>query len=246
MKTWIVGTALLSLAIYLLLHAEPAATRAPSSALVIQGTKGTYSDGSRSEPTADTRLYWADSMTGTIRRSAIDGSAMEIVADGVGIPYGMAFDADAQALLWTNAAAETVQKLDVAGGKAAALTTSFEEPYAIDISSETEQAYYSATANIVYRNGYDKQTGGETSSAILTLPDTETIHGLALDAANGILYIGDINGRMTRKLVLAGQVAKALPHTDTEVPPDASSSIGAIPTGTISTGKISTGTIPAM
>lgn len=222
MRTWIVSAAFLLSVLYLLFHTEPAATRVQSSALVIQGTKGTYSDGSRSEPTADTRLYWADSMAGTIRRSAIDGSAMEIVADGVGIPYGMAFDADAQALLWTNAAAETVQKLDVAGGKPVALTTSFEEPYAIDISIETEQAYFSATANIVYRNGYDKQTGGETSTAILTLPDTETIHGLALDTENGVLYIGDINGRMTRKLVLAEQVAKPLPHTDTEVPPDSS------------------------
>jgi DNA-binding beta-propeller fold protein YncE len=220
-KTWIVSTALLSLAVYLLLHTEPAATRVQSSALVIQEADGSYVNGSRANPSADTRLYWADAATGAIRRSAIDGSAMEIVADGVGIPYGMAFDQDTQALLWTDAAAETVQKLNVAGGQPDTLMTSFEEPYAIDISTGTEQAYYSATANIVYRNGYDAQTGGETSTAILTLPDTETIHGLALDTTNGILYIGDINGRMTRKLELAGQTAQSMPHTDTEVPPDA-------------------------
>lgn len=220
MRTWIVSTAILLFVLYLLLHIEPAATRVQSSALVIQATKGTYSDGSRSEPTADTRLYWADAMTGTIRRSALDGSAMEIVAAEAGLPYGMAFDAEAQALLWTDSAAETVRSVAVAGGVPTTLATSFEESYAIDVSTGTEYAFYTATANTVYRNTIDVQTGQESSIALLTLPDTETIHGLALDSGNGALYIGDENGRMTRKFALAGKETQLLPHTDTEVPPD--------------------------
>ncbi|NOT86817.1 MAG: hypothetical protein HOP03_01380 [Lysobacter sp.] len=220
MRTWIVSAAFLLLALYLLLHTEPAATRVQSSALVIQGTKGTYSDGSRSEPTADTRLYWADAMTGTIRRSAFDGSAMEIVAAEAGLPYGMAFDAETQVLLWTDSAAETVRSVAVAGGVPTTLATAFEEPYAIDVSTGTEFAFYTATANIVYRNTIDVQTGQESSIELLTLPDAETIHGLALDSDNGVLYVGDGNGRMIRKFSLAGKEAHLLPHTDTEVPPD--------------------------
>ena len=227
-RTWFVSTALLLFVLYLLLHTEPAATRVQSSALVIQGTKGTYSDGSRSEPTADTRLYWADAMTGTIRRSALDGSAVEIVAAEAGLPYGMAFDAEAQVLLWTDSAAETVRIVAVAGGAPTTLATAFEEPYAIDVSTETEYAFYTATANTVYRNTIDVQTGQESSIELLTLPDTETIHGLALDSGNGVLYVGDENGRMIRKFALTGKEAQLLPHTDTEVPPD-STPAGALP-----------------
>lgn len=228
MRTWIISAAFLPLALYLLLHTEPAATRVQSSALVIQGTKGTYSDGSRSEPTTDTRLYWADAMTGAIHSSALDGSAMEIVATGAGLPYGMAFDADAQALLWTNAAAETVQKVAVAGGEPITLATAFEEPYPIEASTEAEYVVYTATANIVYRNTIDVRTGEENSAEILVLPETEAIHGLALDGENGVLYVGDSNGRMIRKFALAGKDAQLLPHTDTEVPPD-SAPAGALP-----------------
>jgi DNA-binding beta-propeller fold protein YncE len=220
MKAWLFGAAALPLALYLALHTEPAATRIPSNALLLEESGGTYSNASRLEPSPDARRYWADAMAGTIYRSAFDGTSAEALISDVGIPYGMAFDADAQALLWTNAAAETVQKVELAGGAAITLATAFEEPYAIDISSETELAFFTATGNVVYRNSIDTQTGTESSQEILSLPETETIHGLALDTKNGTLYVGDDNGRMTRKIVLANNSVQALPHTDTEVAPD--------------------------
>ena len=48
------------------------------------------------------------------------------------------------------------------------------------------------------------------------LPDTEQVHGLALDPATMTLYVGDINGRMTRKVDLNNNIAERLIHTESE------------------------------
>ncbi|TXH64982.1 MAG: hypothetical protein E6Q88_14695 [Lysobacteraceae bacterium] len=207
----------LAVAGYLLFHAQTASTRIESSALVLAEEAGLYIDSAREAPAANSKLYWADAAAGAIRRSEIDGSSPVAIAESLATPYGVAFDIGAQELLWTSAGAEAVQKMHVGGGKIRSLVTAFEEPFAIDASTAEEKIYYNAIGSTVYRNSYDTLSGEEASIALLQLPDTEVIHGLALDQANGILYIGDVNGRMVRKLDLSNFIAEHLIHTDTEM-----------------------------
>jgi DNA-binding beta-propeller fold protein YncE len=221
-KAWLSSAVGLPMLLYLTFHAQTAATRTETNSLAIAEVSGVYTDTSRSDPAPGSKLYWADVEAGAIRTSDIDGKIQQTLVASVESPYGMAFDVDAQALLWTSAAAEVVQKIAVSGGKPRTLATAFEEPYAVDItdiSAQTAQAYLAATASTVYRNTFDLQTGEETSVVLAIFPESQPIHGLALDAEQGILYVGDINGRMTRKISLSDSATQDLIHTETEMYP---------------------------
>ena len=218
-RTWLAGAIALATLLAAVFYARDAQTRVASEVLAIEERDGGYVESSRTAPSPDARLYWADAEAGVIRRCALGGGPVETVVDSLGIPYGIAFDGDTQELLWTDAGGERVQKLALAGGETRNLVAAFEEPYAIDISTESELMYYAAVGPIVYRNRLNQATGEETNEPLLTLKDTETIHGLALDAERGVLYVGDANGRMTRGLQLKTLELRALANTETEMPP---------------------------
>lgn len=218
-RAWLAGALALATLLAAVFYARDAETRVASEVLAIEERDGGYAESSRTEPSPKAKLYWADAEAGVIRRCDLSGGAVETVIDSLGIPYGIAFDGDTQELLWTDAGAERVQKLALAGGETRTLTAAFEEPYAIDISTENELAYYAAVGSVVYLNRLNQATGEESNEPLLTLGDTETIHGLALDAEKGVLYIGDANGRMTRGVHLKTMEMRALANTETEMPP---------------------------
>lgn len=218
-RTWLAGTVALATLFAAIFYARDAQTRVASEVLAIEERSGGYVESSRTEPSPKAKLYWADAEAGVIRRCDLGGGMVETVIDALGIPYGIAFDGDTQELLWTDAGGERVQKLALAGGEARTLAVAFEEPYAIDISTENELVYYAAVGPVVYLNRLNQTTGEEINEPLATLSDTETIHGLALDAEKGVLYIGDANGRMTRGLHLKTLEMRALANTETEMPP---------------------------
>lgn len=216
MKNKLISVSALLLILYLAFHSRIGVTKIESTSLMISEQAGLYIDNPGYNPEPGAMRYWVDATQGTLRKSLPDGASQEDIAASLDIPYGLAFDLGSQSLLWTSAGGETVQIIPVGGGKPVALTTEFEEPYAIDVSTESERAYYTATGNVVYRNAVDLQNGKETSEELLVLPDTEEVHGLALDPATMTLYIGDINGRMTRKIDLNKSIAERLIHTESE------------------------------
>ncbi|TXH64979.1 MAG: hypothetical protein E6Q88_14675 [Lysobacteraceae bacterium] len=216
MKLGFLGAVPLLVAGALILHAQSGVSRVESSKLVLIEQAGMFFDSSREDPPAEAKLYWADATLGMIRRSALSGKGIETLVEGIETPYGVAFDIGAQDLLWTSSGAETVQKLHLASGKVRTLATSFEEPYAIDISTDSEAIYYSAIGNTVYLMHYDIATGQESSVALFEFAEPGPIHGLALDQANNLLYVGDANGRMVHRLDLSNNSAERLIHTDTE------------------------------
>lgn len=217
MKLRLLGVVPLVVAGGLILHAQTASTMIESNKLLLEEEAGMFIDGSRQEPTPSSKLYWADPALGAIRRSDPSGKLVETLVEDVATPYGMAFDIGTQELLWTSAGAATVQKISAAGGKVRTLQAEFEEPYAIDVSTEGERVYYTAIGSTVYRKAYDAYGGEETEVTLLQLPETEPIHGLALDVASGVLYVGDINGRMTHRLDLGSYRAERLIRTDSEI-----------------------------
>ena len=221
MKHKLMSASALLLVAYFALHSRIGVTKIESSSLMIAEQAGMYIDSSRYDPEPGSMRYWVDATEGVLRKSLPDGASQEDIAASLDIPYGLAFDLGMQSLLWTSAGGETVQTIPVGGGKPVALISEFEEPYAIDISTENERAYYTATGNVVYRNAVDLQSGEESSKELLVLPDTEKVHGLALYPATMTLYVGDINGRMTRKIDLNKNIAERLIHTESEPYPPA-------------------------
>jgi hypothetical protein len=212
----------------LALHASFALCATESRSVVLTEHGGQYAEGTRYDPTPGSKQYWADTITGAIRKSDLDGGAAEEIASGLNLPYGIAFDPALQRLMWTSAGDSIVQTLDPLGKATTTLAASFESPFAIDVSTELEQAYYSAQDNVIYRHSIDLASGEESSYALLLVVETEPIHGLALDAENGVLYIGDHNGRMSRKYELKTQKAARLVYIDLEpiVDPRPSADLG--------------------
>ena len=215
-KNKLVFASALVLISYFAFHSRIGVTKIESTSLLISEQAGLYVDSPRYDPEPGAMRYWVDATQGTLHKSLPDGASQEEIAASLDIPYGLAFDLGTQSLLWTSAGGETVQTIPVHGGKPVALVSELEEPYAIDISPENERAYYTATGNVVYRNAVDLQSGEESSKELLVLPDTEQVHGLALDPATMTLYVGDINGRMTRKVDLNNNIAERLIHTESE------------------------------
>ena len=216
MKNKLMCASALLLISYFVFHSRIGVTKIESTSLMIAEQAGMYIDSSRYDPGSGAMRYWVDATQGALRKSMPDGASQEDIATSLDIPYGLAFDLGSQSLLWTSAGGETVQMIPVGGGKPVELLTEFEEPYAIDVSTESERAYYTATGNVVYRNAVDLQSGEESSNELLLLPETEEVHGLALDPATMTLYIGDINGRMTTKIDLNNNVAERLIRTESE------------------------------
>jgi DNA-binding beta-propeller fold protein YncE len=216
MKHKLISASALLLIAYFAFHSRIGISKIESSSLMIAEQAGLYIDSSRYDPEAGAMRYWVDATEGALRKSLPDGALQEDIAASLDIPYGLAFDLGSQSLLWTSAGGETVQTVPVGGGKPVALITQFEEPYAIDVSTESERAYYTATGSVIYRNAVNLQSGEESSEELLVLPETEQVHGLALDPATMTLYVGDINGRMTRKIDLNKNIAERLIHTESE------------------------------
>lgn len=218
-RAWLAGAVAIATLFAAVFYARDAQTRVASEVLAIEERAGAYAESSRTAPSPDAKLYWADAEAGVIRRCALEGGPVETVIDAIGIPYGIAFDGETQDLLWTDAGGEKVQKYAFGSRETRTLAAAFEEPYAIDISTENEIAYYAAVGPVVYLNRIDQATGKEHNEPLLTLADTDTIHGLAFDSEKGVLYIGDANGRMTRGLHLKTLELHALANTETEMPP---------------------------
>jgi DNA-binding beta-propeller fold protein YncE len=171
---------------------------------------------SRLDGQSETLQYWADIGQGVIRRSLPDGSFPEDLVTSLSAPYGIAYDDGAEALLWTSAGEEIVQKLDFAGGARTSLLSAFEEPYAIDISNDYYKGYYSAIGNEVYLDLINRATGEESTYLLLIVVADDPIHGLALDPANNVLYVGDSSGRMTRRIDLVSNESRHLVYRNIE------------------------------
>lgn len=157
-------------------------------------------DGSEAPPDG-ARRYWADPATGTIRRGLPDGTAAEDVLTGLNVPYGLGFDPVSGALVWTSSGDEAVQRLAVGDLRSTTLRTEFEEPYAIVVGVEGAQTVYGVEAGEVV--ALSEIESSETERRIVLLrfdPELDPVHGLALDETAGVLYVGDGNGMMTRRI----------------------------------------------
>lgn len=165
------------------------------------------------------KRYWADIPTNSIRRSNLDGSAVEDVVTGLNVPYGLSFDPAAGAFLWTSSGDEAVQKLATDGGKPAVLQSEFEEPFVIEIPAEEgrQSAYAVLDGMIVKITRLDNSETDQIDVLMRFDPASQPVHGLALDANSGVLYVGNLNGMMTQRIRLADNQVETLSYVEEPV-----------------------------
>lgn len=144
--------------------------------------------------------YWADPGRGTVRK-LVDGKAEDIASD-TGLSYGLAFDAPSQAFFWTDSERGQVTKLAVEAKRPVALVSSFEEPYALDVSTAETKIAYLIEGQQLLRLSQSVESDVEQREELVRLPDDFQYHGLAFDSDEQALLIGDANGMMVFRVSL--------------------------------------------
>lgn len=165
------------------------------------------------------KRYWADATTSSIRRANLDGTAIEEIASGLHVPYGLGFDPATGMFLWTSSEDEVVQTLPAGGGQILALQTEFEEPYALIVQGEGVETGYAVLDGAVVKITRPGESESEETEILLPFDAvTQPVHGLALDATTGVLYLGDPNGQMSRRIRLADGTLQTLTFVDETFP----------------------------
>jgi DNA-binding beta-propeller fold protein YncE len=166
--------------------------------------------------------YWADPAGNRIVRSDPGGMLDEVIAAGLNVPYGLGFDSATQSFVWTSSGDEVVQKLVLADHRVSNLTTSFDDPPAIEIAQEGGKQAITVVDSDVVRVSVDEISDETRTEVLLSLGSAEIVHGLALDAEAGHLYVGNAVGMMAYKIDLADNTISRLTFTDHVAPiPDA-------------------------
>lgn len=167
---------------------------------------------------ANQRL-WADTAANAIRRSHLDGSGAEELATGLHTPYGLSLDPASGLLLWTSAEDEIVQALPASGGAVSPLPSEFEAPYTLIAHGEGFQTAYAVLDGALVRVTRYDESEEESMETLLPYDGAAPeIHGLALDSSRGVLYLGDANGQMTRRLEIAERRLDRLAFVDETFP----------------------------
>ncbi|HEX5753304.1 MAG TPA: hypothetical protein VFZ09_44300 [Archangium sp.] len=154
---------------------------------------------------AQAKRYWADYASNSIKRSNLDGSNVETLATDTEGPYATTYDPETGYVLWTSSGDELVQMAPANGatGSTITLNSSFEEYFPVIVKGTDLNVAYGVVEGQVVRVTEDKNTGTEKRDVLYTLSSAEDVHGLALTPDGKGLYLGDLQGRMTRKLNLS-------------------------------------------
>lgn len=172
-----------------------------------------------SDTTVDGALhYWADPTGNRILRADASGMHEEEVVGGLNIPYGLGFDTSTQSFIWTSSGDAVVQKLALATGALTVLNSSFDDPPAIEIEHEGGKQAITVVGSDVVRVTVDDVSDEATTEVLLSLNANEVIHGLALDAEAGQIFVGNGVGMMAYKVNLSDRTISPLTFTD-HVPP---------------------------
>jgi hypothetical protein len=156
--------------------------------------------------------YWADPTTSNILRADACGAEPGVVAEGLNIPYGLAYDDSTQSLIWTSSGDGVVQKLVLGSTFVENLLTSFDTPPAIE--TERNKQAITVLGNDVVQITRNPETGEETSKVLMSVNAAEPVHGMAMDAKTRQLYLGNAVGMMSYKLSLADNAVTRLTFTD--------------------------------
>ncbi len=197
-----------------------AAQDAPRSVLLGVDAVGRLAAPGSTSDLPGAQRYFTDYAGNAVLRSNPDGSNVTTLVAGVNGPYGIAFDADTQQLVWTSSADEVVQAAAPDGSANVVLESSFEENYPLVTTQGDLHVAYFVEGSELVKLSVDPTTGAEQRQVLLFLGSPDDVHGLALGPMHDVLYLGDANGMMTRRLRLADASVAYLAYVETPLPPD--------------------------
>lgn len=177
------------------------------------------------DPAPTCLRYWADPSANAILRRDPQSGQIEPIASGLNTPYGLGFDVTTQSFVWTSSGDEAVQKLAAGATAATTLTSNFDQPPALELPREGGRQAITLVGSDIVRVTEDAQSGEVTTEVLMRVESPEAVHGLALDAEAGVLYIGNAVGMMAHRLRLSDNSAMLLTFTD-HVPPVADPDLG--------------------
>jgi low density lipoprotein receptor-related protein 5/6 len=93
---------------------------------------------------ASGKMYWTDTVDHAVERGNLDGSDVESVVQGLGLPRGIALDLTQGKIYWTDSELENVQRANLDGSDVE-LLMSGTRPYDIALDLVSGQMYVAAS-----------------------------------------------------------------------------------------------------
>ncbi|MBZ0268105.1 DUF5050 domain-containing protein [bacterium] len=162
-------------------------------------------------PAFDHKVYWSDLTNDRIRRSNLDGSAVETVLTGVPSPQGIALDPATNKMYWSDPALDVIRRSDLDGTNVEDVVTSgLDYARDLDVDWVGDKVYWVDRGfNRVGRANLD----GSGFEILYTGIDDPK--GMQLDIGAGKIYWGDnITNRVARgDMDGSGPVETVIPGT---------------------------------
>ena len=133
------------------------------------------------------KMYWADSTTGVIHRSALDGSGDVQLVTGLSVPADIALDTGSGKIYFAETGSSRIRRVNLDGsGPIEDVVTGLGQPYYIELDLTNSRIYWSDAENsVIYRANLDG-TGGE-----VFITGLNHVRDIALDLSAGKIYWGD-------------------------------------------------------
>ena len=134
------------------------------------------------------KLYWADAGANKIQRASLDGSNVEDLVTGLGIPYGLDLDVAGGKMYWTDRQASRIQRSDLDGANVEDLITSglvFPGELVLDVQGG-RMYWTNPGSHKIQRANLD---GSQMEDLVTSGLGSPT--GLALDVTGGKMYWTD-------------------------------------------------------
>ena len=148
---------------------------------------------------AGNKVYWAEQTgnnSGRIRRANLNGTNVQLVRELTSAPHRIALDTADGKLYLTNSRGK-VQRMNLNGsGLEADLIVNLDAPQGIAIDAAGGKVYW--TEQTSDRTGRIRRANLNGSNVQLIKELTSVPHGLALDTANGTLYLTNAWGKVQR------------------------------------------------
>lgn len=139
------------------------------------------------------KLYWTDQGAGKIRRSNLDGSNVQDIAnvlpaDG---PQGIAVDYLSQRIYWTEESTGRIRRANLDGSGVTDILTGLDRPQGIDIDPFTGQLFWADT--VVSRLVHTVHVGTIAGNTVTNIQDVYTrpvdqTFGVAVDSLHKKVY----------------------------------------------------------
>lgn len=153
------------------------------------------------------KIYWSENgATPRISRANLNGGNVEIIADSLKNPYGIAIDNINNKIYWVDAGNGKIQRVNINGGQIEDIITGLNFPYGIAVYPETGKIFWTdRIAKKIQRADLD----GSNVETIIDSGLTEPLD-IKVDTMNQQIYFSDSENKLLQKANLDGSNLTAI------------------------------------